>query len=224
MAVVREIWRYPVKSMAGERLESSWVTEQGLEGDRRWALIDGAPHRAGKVLNIKQHAGLMTYRARLVDGNAEVVVPDGASRRLGSEVLERLEHESGRPLQLRDQPGGNFDAAHVLIVNLATVEMFSREAGMSVDQRRFRANLYIDGIEPEEEVRWVGRRIHAGNAELEVTTRCVRCVVITRDPETTVLAPHLLEVLVERHEECMGVYCQVVKPGQVALGDLVGPL
>lgn len=222
MAAVREIWRYPVKSMAGERLESCLITEQGLEGDRRWALIDGAPHRTGKLLNIKQHAGLMTYRSRFADGGPQVVAPDGSRQQLGAAVLERLERESSRPLTVRDQPGGNFDDAHVLVVNLASVQLLGVEAGMLIDHRRFRANLYIDGPEPEEEVQWIGRKIRAGEAELEVVSRCVRCVVITRDPDTTVPSPHLLELLVDRHEECMGVYCQVVTPGKVAVGDLVG--
>lgn len=223
MAVVRELWRYPVKSMAGERLDSCLITAQGLEGDRRWAFVDGTPNRAGKLLGVKQHAELLTYLARLADGAPQIGAPDGATQALGSAVLERLEAESGRQLGLRDQPGANFDDAHVHIVNLASVDLFSLEAGMRVDHRRFRANLYVDGIEPEEEVRWVGRHVRAGDAELEVVDRCVRCVVITRDPDTAVASPELLQLLVERHEECMGVYCQVVRPGRVALGDFVGP-
>src|SRR5207247_1336819 len=143
MAAVVEIWRYPVKSMAGERLESCMVTQHGLEGDRRWAFVDGAAHGA-------------------------------------------------------------------------------REAGMAVDHRRFRANLYLEGIEPDEEIGWVGRRIRAGDAELEVVSRCVRCVVITKDPDTTAAAPELLDLLVDRHDKCMGVYCRVVKAGRVAVGDFVG--
>jgi hypothetical protein len=95
---------------------------------------------------------------------------------------------------------------------------------MPVDRRRFRANLYVDGIEPEEEVRWLGGRIRVGEAELEVIDRCVRCAVITRDPETTIATPDLLELLVQRHEKCLGIYCRVVRPGRALLGDSVGPI
>lgn len=223
MPAVREIWRYPVKSMAGERLAQAVVTEQGIEGDRRWALIDGAPHRAGQLFQVKHHPGLLRYRARLVDDGAQIDAPGGAELPLNGGVTERIGLESNRPLQLRDLPGGNFDAAPILIVNLASVEAFSIEAGMPVDHRRFRANLYIDGLEPEEEVGWVGRRVQAGAVELDVLDRCVRCVVITHDPDTIVATPHLLKQLVERHEECMGVYCRVTRPGRIATGDPVGP-
>jgi MOSC domain-containing protein len=222
MARVVEVWRYPVKSMAGERLEECAITEAGLEGDRRWALIDRSPHRDGRWFNIKQHAPLMTYRARLAGGMLDVVAPDGGRVTLDADLVRRFESEAERPLELRELPGENFDDSHVLIVNLASLEAFGREAGMPLDHRRFRANLYVDGLEPEEELRWLGRKIRAGEAELEVTSRCERCKVITMDPDTTEATPELLRVLVERHDERMGIYCRVVRPGRVAVGDHVG--
>ncbi|HEV8597000.1 MAG TPA: MOSC N-terminal beta barrel domain-containing protein [Candidatus Dormibacteraeota bacterium] len=222
MASVVEVWRYPVKSMGGERLDSCIVTADGLDGDRRWAFVDGAPHRAGKLLTIKHHDRLHTYRARLAGGAVEVAAPDGATAMLDEDLVRRLEVESSRPLELRELPGGNFDDSHLLIVNLASVAVLGLEAGMKVDHRRFRANLYVDGIEPEEEAGWVGGRIRAGDAELEVTGRCERCVVITKDPDTTEAAPELLRLLAQRHDASMGVYCQVVRPGRVAVGDHVG--
>jgi MOSC domain-containing protein len=197
------------------------VTELGLEGDRDWAYIDGTEPRVGKFFNIKQNSGLMKYRARLVDGKLEVTAPDGARSGLDGAVTALL-GDSPRIVNVRNETGANFDDAPVLIVNLASVAAFSLEAGMQVDHRRFRANLYVDGLEPEAEVRWLGRRIRAGEAELEVIARCVRCVVVTHDPDTVETTPRLLDLLVERHDKCMGMYCRVVRPGQVAVGDFVG--
>ena len=222
MASVTEIWRYPVKSMAGEPMESCVVTADGLEGDRRWALIDWSPNRAGKWFNIKQHSALMTYRSRLVDGTVEVLAPDGSSVRLDGDLVGRFEAESSRPLELRDLAGGNFDDSQVLVVNLASVEAFALEAGMPIDHRRFRANFYLDGLEPDEELSWLGRRLRVGDAALEVTSRCERCKVITMDPDTTEATPELLRLLVDRHDERFGMYCRVVRPGRVAVGDFVG--
>lgn len=214
-----EIWRYPVKSMAGERLDSCAVVETGLEGDRRWALVDGTPNRAGKLLTIRQQERLMAYRASLAGGSLEVVSPDGGVHPLDAGMVADLAAEASRPLTLRELEGENFDDSPVLMVNLATVASFGVRAGVHVDHRRFRANLYIDGLEPEEEIGWLGRRVAAGGAELEVVSRCERCVVITRDPETTLATPELLRMLTETHETCMGVYCRVTRPGRVAVGD-----
>ena len=221
MASVAEVSRYPVKSMAGERLDSCAVLETGLEGDRRWALVDGTTNRAGNLLNIRQEERLMTYQARLGGGSVEVVAPDGHARRLDEGLVLHLAAEASRPLTLRELEGANFDDSPVLVVNLATVAAFGANAGMWVDHRRFRANLYMDGLEPSEEIRWLGRRVAVGPVELEVVRQCDRCVVITRDPDTTVTTPELLRVLTETHQTFMGVYCKVTRPGSVAVGDQV---
>ena len=221
MASVVEVWRYPVKSMAGERLDGCSVGQTGLEGDRRWALVDGSTNQEGKLLTIRQEEHLMTYRARLAGQSVEVVAPDGKVHRMDDRMVSRLAAETSRPLTLRELEGANFDESPVLIVNLATVAAFGVEAGMPIDHRRFRANVYFDGLAPEEEIAWLGRRVKVGEAELEVVSRCVRCVIITRDPDTTIATPELLRVLTETQKTCMGMYCQVARPGRVAVGDPV---
>ena len=224
MAEVAEVWRYPVKSMAGERLDTCLITETGLDGDRRWALVDGVSNRAGKLLSIREDERLMTYRARLADDGVELVTPDGDTRRLDDRMVAHLAEQIARPLTLRDTAGANFDDSPVLVVSMASVAAFRLEAGVPMDRRRFRANLYLDGLEPEKELGWLGRRIRAGDAELEVIKRCDRCVVITHDPDTTTATPKLLRILTETHETCMGVYCSVVRPGRVSVGDPCGPV
>lgn len=221
MASVVELWRYPVKSMAGERLDACEVAETGIVGDRRWALVDGSPNRAGKPLTIRQDGRLMTYRARLAGGDVEVVTPGGEVAALDGRLVSLIAAETARPLTLRELEGQNFDDSPVLLVNLSTVAEFGLRAGMDVDPRRFRANLYVAGLEPEEEIGWIGRRVAVGEVELEVVSRCERCVVITRDPDTTAATPELLRVLSQTHQTCMGVYCRVTRPGHVASGDHV---
>jgi uncharacterized protein len=220
---IAEIWRYPVKSMAGERLESCPIALTGLEADRRWALVDGTANRAGKLFTATEDKQLMTYHARFRAEGVEVVTPQGNPRHLDGALVAALARASGRPLTLMDRAGANFDDSPVLVVNLASVAAFGLAAGTSVDHRRFRANLYIEGIEPDDEVRWIGRRLRVGAAELEVVKRCERCAVITHDPDTTVTSPALLRVLTQTSEANMGVYCRVVRPGVVAAGDLIGP-
>jgi uncharacterized protein YcbX len=221
MASVVEVWRYPVKSMAGERLDSCEVAETGLEADRRWALVDGSPNRAGKPLTIREDDRLMEYRARLGRGGVEVVTPNGEVVGVDGDLVFRLAAESSRPLTLRELEGGNFDDSPVLLVNLASVAAFGAVAGMQVDHRRFRANLYVNRLAPEEEIGWIGGRVAIGEAELEVMSRCERCVVITKDPDTRVTTPELLRLLTQTQETCMGVYCRVTRPGRVAAGDHV---
>ena len=224
VGTVAEIWRYPVKSMAGERVDSAALTDMGFEGDRRWALVDGTANRAGKLLTGTEEKRLMTYHARLKGSGVEVVVPGGDTRRLDDALVSDVALASGRPLTLRDLAGANFDDSPVLVVNLSTIAGFALAAGVAVDHRRFRANLYIDGLEHEEELGWIGRRVVVGSAELEVVKRCERCVVITLDPDSAAATPSLLRVLTNTSDTCMGVYCRVARPGQVSVGDSCGPV
>jgi uncharacterized protein YcbX len=209
--------------MAGERLASCSVATTGLEADRRWALVDGTANRAGKLFTATEDKQLMTYGARLRGDGVEVVTPEGDARHLDAALVAAMAQATGRPLTLRDREGANYDDSPVLIVNLASVAAFALEVGIAVDHRRFRANLYVEGFEPEEEARWIGRRLRVGSAELEVVKPCERCVVITHDPDTTETSPALLRVLTKTSDANMGVYCRVLRPGVVALGDRIGP-
>ena len=223
MPRIAEVWRYPVKSLGGERLLECNLDANGLEGDRRWALSDGELNRAGKALTARQHERLLLYHARLAGDTAEVSMPTGEIRALDESLVSDLISDAGRPLTLRDRAGDNFDDSPVLVVNLATIAAFALAAGMEVDRRRFRANLYVEGLGPEAELRWLGRAITAGGATLEVVSRCERCVIITRDPDTAVASPELLNLLAQTQDTCMGVYCRVVRPGRVVVGDAIGP-
>jgi len=210
--------------MAGEMVDSVALTETGFEGDRRWALVDGTANRAGKLLTATEDKRLMAYHARLTGDDVEVVVPGGDTRRLDDALVSDVGRASGRPLTLRDLTGANFDDSPVLVVNLSTIAAFALAAGVPVDHRRFRANLYLEGLEPDDELRWVGRRLQVGSAELEVVKRCERCMVITLDPDSNAATPALLRVLTQTSDTCMGVYCRVTRPGQVSVGDLCGPV
>src|SRR5689334_23539970 len=102
---VAEVRRYPVKSMQGETLARAWVGPDGIEGDRRFAVIDAATGRVASAKNPRKWAGLLGLRAELRDGVLVVAAPDGTEYRtdrddLGAELTRRL----GRPVALRGSP------------------------------------------------------------------------------------------------------------------------
>ena len=107
------------------------------------------------------------------------------------------------------------------MVNAASLRELGNEYGAFVHPIRFRPNIIVDGpeIEPFEEKRWLGGRIEVGGAVLEASSACIRCVVTTIDPESLVGDPAFLRLLAERHEAKFGVYCKVLTPGEVRLGD-----
>lgn len=106
---VKALWRYPVKSMAGTKIDEAQVTEGGILGDRAYAVIDRESGRVGSAKTPKKWAGLMTLAADFVappEAGAppppvRIVWPDGAS--LGSDAADadaRLSETLGRPVTL----------------------------------------------------------------------------------------------------------------------------
>jgi MOSC domain-containing protein len=185
--VVVELWRYPVKSMRGERLAETPVAMSGFPGDRRLAFT------SGDRLVTARHDRRLLNRPASCRGDF--------------------------PYALVEEPAGVFDHHPMLLVSLASVAALARIAGREVDHRRFRANVYLDGLAAEEERRWPGRRVRLGSALLQAVELCERCVVAALHPDTLEEAPDLLRVLTAARGGMLGVYCRVVEPGYVATGD-----
>lgn len=114
----------------------------------------------------------------------------------------------------------DWPAAHVSIINLATVRALADAAGRPVDRRRFRGNLYLDDLEPWAELGLLGRRVRIGSVVLEVFQPTDRCRATTIDPLTATSDLNVPALLASRigHMFC-GVYARVVEPGRIAVGD-----
>jgi hypothetical protein len=135
---------------------------------------------------------------------------------VGRAVSERC----GRRLELAAVPAGAFDDSPVLVIALSSVAQVEEELGRRVDQRRFRANIFLEGtdLEPGSEPKWSGRQLEFAGAVLVALAGCPRCSVPTRDPDTLEPWPQLLRHLVSTKSEMIGVYCRVEQPGQLAIG------
>lgn len=205
---VAELWRYPVKSLSGERLERANLLADGFEGDR--------------LVRLEDERGLLTARRkqRLI-GVAAGVGEDGEARIEGepwtSEAsARRIRELAGDGAQLvATDTGARFDAAPVLVVTDGALSAFGE------DRRRFRPNIVIEGVPGLDERGWVGRELAVGSAVLAGLETCERCAVITIDPDTIEVRPDVLRGVNERFEGIMGVYCGVVRPGTIAVGDEV---
>jgi hypothetical protein len=221
---VAELWRYPVKSMAGERIRTAKLGERGIPGDRRLAAFELAPNPKEKRLSARDLASLLRFRASLSSGSAQVAGPElDLSPWDDDAVRSMLSRVCRRELELRPMPEGAFDDAPIMLLHLATVAALSEELGADVDHRRFRANIYLqgEGMEAHQEPQLVGRELRCGGAVLQVTDRCPRCSITTRDPDSFANWPQLLRHLVQSHDEVVGVYCWVKEPGRIKEGDNV---
>lgn len=190
-----ELWRYPVKSMQGERLQACDLTRKGIPGDRRWALRGQAVKPVvGPNASAKQYGRLLEASARIVEGEPVITLPDGEAT---------LSAWLGADLALHDEEGAHFDDRPLHLVTTGSLSVG--------DVRRFRPNLVVEG---QGELSWVGRRLKVGEAVLRIVKPTRRCVMITH-PQPGL--PRELS-LIKTCEGVLGVYAEVEEPGRAATG------
>lgn len=220
--MVSDLWRFPVKSFGGERLRRVFAGPFGLLGDRRHSVIG-----AEGPLTARRTHGLLEYSARFAEveaaGHALVSGPAGEDLAPSDPVLAAaLSELAGEPVTVEARAYGFFDVAPVHLLGEASLAALGEALGAELDRRRFRANILVDaGPEPFAEDAWIGHRVTAGDAVLEVVVNTERCAVTTFDPETLERDSRVLTALAKERENLFGVYARVVRAGWIAVGDPV---
>jgi uncharacterized protein YcbX len=236
---VLELWRYPVKSLQGERLDAAVIGTGGIDGDRQWALFDVA---TGYGLTARRVPDLLFAAGRLgADGDVEIVLPDGTvttddavlsdwlgravTLRSAAQVTERRRYESPEDdLDERtgwhDWEGAAGGAFHdnadgrLSLVTTTTLGAW--------DGRRFRSNVVLDG---EGEEALLGSRVRLGEALVEVGAPIPRCVMVTRpQPGGIGRDTGVLKTIHRERSGNLAVAARVLEPGDVRTGDALRPV
>jgi uncharacterized protein YcbX len=221
------LWRYPVKSMAGEALESADVGWNGVEGDRRWAFVREGMVRSGfPWLTIRENPRMWGYQPRLADPdrpNASVTLvrtPSGAELDVTDPALAE---ELGHGARVLRQDRGIFDTFPLSLITTQTIGAIGEMAGAPLDPLRFRPNLLVDAAsgEPFAEDAWVGAVLTVGGLRMRVDKRDQRCVMIDVDPATGERNTAVLRAVARGRQGCLGVYGTTVQPGRISIRDAV---
>ena len=218
VGVVTALWRYPVKSMAGEALEEADVSWHGLAGDRRWAFVREGVERSGfPWLTIRERSDMLRYVPSLEDPGrpdaSRIVVRTPSGDEL--DVIDpALAAELGHGARVIKQNRGVFDTMPLSLLSVQSVERLRP----GLDPRRFRPNILVEGAGEDE---WVGRTLQIGGMRMRVDQHDERCVVVNVDPETTERDPSILRKIAQERDSRFGVYGSVVAPGRIAVGDPV---
>ncbi len=242
------IWRYPVKSLQGEPLDTAVVQRDGLQGDRRWGIRDA---RTGRILTARRRPGLLHATASYHDGEPVITLPDERVAEGPGPTTDRLLSEwLGNPVSLvtavSEAPGQAeyfadatddnsqaiewtmpqnryVDAAALLILTTASLRTAARlhPAG-SWEPRRFRPNVLVDSAgEGWVEDAWVGQAVHAGSAVLAPTEGCIRCTMVTREQPGLRSDLDVFRTLAHHHGARFGVWCSVTLTGSIRVNDAV---
>jgi MOSC domain-containing protein len=231
---VEAIFRYPVKSMAAEKLESASLGWHGLEGDRRFAFRRVSDQSGFPWLSASKLPDLLLFKPCGFDNASpqnlptHIRTPNGDELPIFSDALaEEIVRRHGAPVQMMHLRSGIFDDASVSVITSETVSEIAGLAGCTADARRFRPNVVARLLRPHpfQEGDWLGSELSFGDgddaATVSVNSHDIRCSVISLDPESARPAPEMLKAVVRANENKAGIYGAVTRTGRIAVGQSI---
>jgi uncharacterized protein YcbX len=231
---IEALFRYPVKSMSGERLEAATLGWHGLEGDRRLAFRRIDDRSGFPWLNASRLPSLLLFNP-LRRGNAapedlptHVRTPDGEEMPVfGEDLATEVARRCGAPVQMMQLKHGIFDDASVSVIASDTVREIGQLARHGPDVRRFRPNVAVRLAQPGpfQEDEWLGGVLSFGEGDdapaITVTMRDVRCSMVNLDPDSARSAPEVLKAVVRANQTNAGIYGTVTRIGRLAVGQVI---
>jgi uncharacterized protein YcbX len=233
---IEGLFRYPVKSMAGERLEAANLGWHGLDGDRRLALrrmrIDdrsGMPWlTASKLPELVRFTPCRRGDDSQADLPTHIRTPEGQELPVfGDGLAADIERRYGAPVQMMQLRNGIFDEASISVIATDTVNEITRLAEQSPDARRFRPNVLVRLLRPGpfQEDEWLGGVLQFGEEDdapaIAITMRDERCSMVNIDPDTAGLAPEMMKAVVRVNQNNAGIYAAVTRTGRLAVGQTI---
>ncbi|HTL56882.1 MAG TPA: MOSC N-terminal beta barrel domain-containing protein [Candidatus Limnocylindrales bacterium] len=231
---VEAIFRYPVKSMGGERVQAAKLGWHGLEGDRRLAFRRIEDRSGFPWLTASKLPDLLLFAPCRCDVGADgdlpthVRTPEGKELAvLGEELATEVGRRYGSEVQMMQLNQGIFDEASLSVIAVDTVQEVARQAGRNADVRRFRPNVVVRLLRsgPFQEDKWLGGVLSFGEGEgapaIAVTLRDARCSMLNLDPDSAAAAPEMLKAVVRANQNNAGIYGTVTRVGRVAIGQKV---
>src|ERR1700724_697473 len=216
---VEAIFRYPVKSMSGERLEVANLGWHGLDGDRRLAFRRIDDRSGFPWLTASKLPDLLLYAPHRREDGAQgdlpthIRTPDGQEMPVfGEDLATEVGRRHGAPVQMMQLNHGIFDEARISVIAFDTVREIGRLAELSPDVRRFRPNVVVRLLRsgPFQEDEWLGGVLSFGEGDdapsITVTMRDVRCSLVDLHPDSASPTPEVLKAVVGANQNNAGIY------------------
>ena len=206
---IQELWRFPVKSMAGEKVPRISMGELGFAGDRKVLVI----RPDGRILTSRTYPKLLGLHGAL-GADGEPLISGHAWN--SKEALRMVREASVPDAELTNYDGPErFDILPLLVATHGAIEAFGH------DSRRLRFNILVGGVEGLAERTWPGKCLRIGNAVIGIQDLRGRCVMTTYDPDTLEQNPRVLKEIVQKFGGELALNCYVIRGGELKVGDAV---
>jgi MOSC domain-containing protein len=205
---VAGLWRYPVKTLAGEPLSTAAVGFTGIPGDRAvWVIGPEGVRTSRRDYRLLGLRGTWNQqRHALINGH----------RWESPEALALVKQAAGDDAWLEASDAHDrFDVLPLLVATDGAVAAFGR------DVRRLRPNILIGGVEGLAERDWPGAELHIGSLIMRLDSLRARCPVTTVDPDTLERDLEVLRDIGRRFGGRLALNADVARPGTIAIGDPV---
>jgi uncharacterized protein len=206
---VKEIWRYPVKSMGGEKLLRAQLGPLGVAGDRVVHMEDARGH----FITSRTHPRLLGHHATL-DASGEPKV-DGLLWTDPQVLLQVIDIAGPGAHLVRDDSAQRFDILPLLVATDGAITVFGH------DGRRLRPNIVIGGVDGLDERAWEGQCLKVGEVVIGIEDLRMRCVMTTFDPDTQLQDRGILKEIVRKFDGKLALNCYVIQGGEIRVGDSV---
>jgi len=202
---IAELWRYPVKSIAGELLQVADVRETGIVGDRVVQVVSAA----GRTVTSRTKPKLLGYHATL-----------------GADGEPLVDGKPWREIDVRDAAGSDawlvrYDGVERFDILLLLVATDGAIAAFGYDRRRLRPNIVIGGVDGLDERLWEGKTLRAGEVIIVIKYLRERCIMTTFDPDTLGQDVEVLRKIRRKFGGLLALNCSVVKAGKLTVGDVI---
>ena len=231
IGTIQALYRYPVKSMAGESLDTATLGWHGLAGDRRFAFRRVQETGGFPWLTAGRLPALIRYQPFAVNAGApptHVRTPAGVELELhGAALRAELSTLHKAEVELMQLKHGMFDEAPLALITTTTLATIGAKAETEIDPRRFRPNILVatESDAPFPENGWVGKLIVFGEAAdapaMSAAQLDVHCAMVNLDPDTGAVMPQILKAVVQANQNCAGVYGAALRTGKISAGDRV---
>lgn len=206
---VAEIWRYPVKTMAGEKLSRVYVGPLGIHGDRLVRVEDAVR----RVVTSRSHPRFLGHKG-LLSALGEPLV-DGQPWDHEETAAKTVAIAGPGAKLVRHEAADRFDVLPLLVATDGAIAAFGH------DLRRLRPNIVIGGVSGMAEREWPGVCLQIGDVRIGVQDLRDRCIMTSFDPDTLVQDKEITRDIYRRFDGKLALNCFVIEGGEIAVGDVV---